>query len=731
MPQDLALAASTSEAASGAQPTLLETYRRVRSHSLALAAPLGPEDQGAQAMPDASPTKWHLAHTTWFFETIVLGAYAPRYRAFDSAFAYLFNSYYEALGARHPRPARGLLTRPSAARVLAYRAHVDAAMTALLAREPAGRLRELVSLGLAHEEQHQELILMDILALFAASPLKPAYATGAPKPQPTMVPLAFQPVDGGLVEIGASGEGFSFDSERPRHQVFLRPYAIANRLVTNGEWMEFMAAGGYRRAEFWLSDGWAAVQAQGWEAPLYWERGSGGWRSMTLEGSRPIDPQAPVTHVSFFEATAYAAWAGARLPTEAEWEHAAASCPDRLEQLYGQAWQWTASAYAPHPGFAPDEGAVAEYNGKFMSGQMVLKGGSCATPPDHTRATYRNFFYPAQRWMFAGVRLARDYRSDGVSTPDFRRDVVVGLSAARKRLNAKWLYDAAGSALFERICELEAYYPTRQETGILARSAAQIVAGAPAGATLVELGSGASLKTRYLLDALPDLAAYAPIDISPSALDAAARAIGADYPGLQVAPVVADFTRPAEWAGSLPEGPRIVFFPGSTIGNFAFEEMVVLMRDIRRAVAGGGVFIVGIDLSKDQATLEAAYDDPQGVTAAFNLNLLARINRELAGDFDLARFAHRAVWNRLEQRVEMHLECLESHEAHAAGETFAFTAGETIHTENSHKPTLERFLGLAAKAGWSVVDQWISPAPQFAVVRLEPAPGGLQASARP
>jgi dimethylhistidine N-methyltransferase len=722
MPHDLALAAATRRAAAAGEPTLLEAYRRVRAHSLTLAAPLSAEDQGAQAMADASPTKWHLAHTTWFFETIVLGAHAPRYRAFDSAFAYLFNSYYEALGARMPRPARGLLTRPSAARILAYRAHVDAAMQALLAEEPRGRLRDLVLLGLAHEEQHQELILMDILALFAASPLKPAYATGAARPQPAVAPLRWEAVDGGLVEIGASAEGFSFDSERPRHKVFLQPFTIASRLVTNGEWMEFMAAGGYRRSQFWLSDGWATVQASGWEAPLYWERGEGGWRTMTLEGPRPVDPNAPVTHVSFFEAAAFAAWAGARLLTEAEWEHAATSLPDRLEQLYSQAWQWTASAYAPHPGFAPDAGAVAEYNGKFMSGQMVLKGGCCATPAGHTRATYRNFFYPHQRWMFSGVRLARDDRSDGASDADFRRDVIAGLGAARKRLPAKWLYDAAGSALFEQICALPEYYPTRQETAILAAAAADIVAGAPAGATLVELGSGASVKTRYLLDALPQPACYAPIDISPSALDAAARTIRADYPGLRVDPVVADFTRPAEWARALPEGPRIIFFPGSTIGNFAPEEMVGLMCDLRGAVGTGSVFIVGIDLAKDQRTLEAAYDDPQGVTAAFNMNLLARINRELGGDFDLSRFAHRAVWNRLEQRVEMHLECLQSHEVHAGGAAFAFTAGETIHTENSHKPTLERFLALAARAGWSAVDQWVSPAPAFAIVRLEAWP---------
>jgi ergothioneine biosynthesis protein EgtB len=353
------MAAQRRDTATHRDPPLREAYRRVRGQSLSLAAPLSVEDQAAQAMADASPTKWHLAHTTWFFETFVLAPHAPRYRPFDSAFAYLFNSYYEALGARHPRPARGLLTRPSAARVLAYRGHVDAAMEGLLAGEPHGPLRDLVLLGLAHEEQHQELILMDILALFAASPLKPAHANGSPRVQVAAHPLRWEALPGGLTAMGAAAACFAFDNERPRHQVFLRPFEIASRLVTNGEWMEFMAAGGYRRPEFWLSDGWAAVQAGGWEAPLYWERGAGGWRAMTLEGQKPVDPQAPVVHVSFFEAAAYAAWAGARLPTEAEWEQAATMLPDRLDQLASEAWQWTSSAYAPHPGFAPAKGPWA------------------------------------------------------------------------------------------------------------------------------------------------------------------------------------------------------------------------------------------------------------------------------------------------------------------------------------------------------------------------------------
>jgi dimethylhistidine N-methyltransferase len=718
MPQDFALGARRTDAGrSGAQGALLDAFRRVRAHSRSLAAPLGAEDQAAQAMPDASPTKWHLAHTTWFFETFILTPHLAKYRAFDSAFGYLFNSYYEALGARHPRPQRGLLTRPYVSRVMAYRAHVDAAMEGFLAGELSPAVQELVQLGLAHEEQHQELILMDILALFAQSPLKPAYATGAPRAQAARIPGGFTRVEGGLVEIGARDQGFAFDNESPRHPVFLRPFELGSRLVTNGEWMEFMAAGGYRRPDFWLSDGWAAVQSGGWEAPLYWERGEGGWRTMTLDGERPVDPTAPVSHVSFFEASAFAAWAGARLPTEAEWEHAAETSGD-LEQLFGQLWQWTSSAYAPHPGFSPAAGAVGEYNGKFMVGQMTLKGSACVTPPEHSRPSYRNFFYPHQRWMFAGVRLARDAADDGVSAGAFGRDVVEGLGAARKRLPAKWLYDAAGSDLFEAICELPEYYPTRQETALLTQVAPQIAQRIPAGAALVELGSGASQKTRRLLDAAPQLSAYVPVDISGSALAAASAAIRADYPRLEVTPLEADFTRPGGWARVLPDRPRVGFFPGSTIGNFAPQEMVELLDRLRRALGPGAPLILGLDLAKDGETLEAAYDDAAGVTARFNLNLLARINRELGGKFDLSRFAHRAVWNRLEERVEMHLESLEDQDVPAVGRTFRFAAGETIHTESSYKLTPGRFADLAARAGWRIEEQWISAEPCFAVLLL-------------
>ena len=697
------------------QDALVARYRQVRRASLDLAAPLTAEDQAAQSMPDASPTKWHLAHTTWFFETFLLVPFDGDYGAFDPAYGYLFNSYYEAVGARHPRPARGLLTRPPVAEVLTYRAHVDQAMEALLARGPGDQEIDLITLGLAHEEQHQELILMDILSLFAVNPLSPAYCDAWRPPLAARRALGDAAFAGGQVAIGHDGPGFAFDNESPRHEVLLRPYSLVSRLVTNGEWLAFIEDGGYRRPEHWLSDGWARVQAEGWAAPLYWDQTTDGWQVMTLRGLTALDPDAPVTHISYYEAAAFAAWAGKRLPTEAEWEHAATD--PRLEQMAGEVWQWTSSAYSPHPGFSPAAGAVGEYNGKFMVGQMVLKGGARITPEGHTRPSYRNFFYPHQRWMFAGLRLAQD-ASTVSQTDAFRTDVIVGLSAARKTLPAKWFYDARGSELFEAITDLPEYYPTRQETALLARIAPDIAAATPPEAVLVELGSGASVKTRLLLDAAPQIAAYAPIDISPTALDAAATAIARDYPRLAITPLVRDFTTASELPDSLGSGPRVGFFPGSTIGNFAPDEAVALLSRMGSMLGPRSQLVIGVDLAKDEETLTAAYNDAAGVTAAFNLNLLERINRELGGDFDTANFAHRAVWNRLEGRVEMHLEAVKSHIAHAAGHAFQFVAGETIHTENSYKFTVEGFTALAARAGWSVRRSWISPAPQFAVLLL-------------
>ena len=386
--------------------SLLTRYLAVRAATGALTAPLSPEDCQIQSMPDASPAKWHLAHTAWFFETFLLGPALSGYAPFDPAFGYLFNSYYEAAGPRHARPQRGLLTRPSLDEVMAYRAHVDDGMARLIGSGAADEA--LVVIGLNHEQQHQELILMDILHAFSCNPLEPAYRSeGEVAPAPSKA-AAWVGFDGGLRQIGHDGAGFAFDNEGPRHKVWLEPFELRSDLVTEGEFAEFAADSGYKRPELWLSDGWAAVQRHCWTAPLYWRDDDGRWTVFTLRGRRPLDAGAPVRHLSFYEADAYARWAGARLPTEAEWEVAAESSDEDPRQMSGYAWQWTASAYLPYPGFRPAGGAVGEYNGKFMSGQMVLRGGAAETPEGHTRLTYRNFFPPEARWMFSGLRLARD-----------------------------------------------------------------------------------------------------------------------------------------------------------------------------------------------------------------------------------------------------------------------------------------------------------------------------------
>jgi ergothioneine biosynthesis protein EgtB len=429
---------------------LLDQYRAVRARTLELASPLSPEDQGVQSMPDASPTKWHLAHTTWFFETFVLAPHLGDHRPFDPAFKFLFNSYYEAVGPQHDRARRGGLSRPSLHEVQSYRRHVDQAIARLLEAEDASpAVASTITLGLHHEQQHQELLLTDIKHAFGSHPLQPAYQAvaqpTAPASRAAVAPapaLAFRAFEGGVVWIGHQGAAFAFDNEGPRHRSFLDPFAIAERPVTCGEYLAFMRDGGYSRPELWLSDGWRMVEGERWQAPLYWQKApedapedvqkpkgsddAPGWLVYTLAGRRAVDANEVVAHVSYYEADAYARWAGARLATEEEWEHAASSAAvsghfaghfaesGRLHPaaaapgMFGDVWQWTRSAYGGYPGYRVPEGPIGEYNGKFMSNQMVLRGGSCLTPAGHVRATYRNFFPPATRWQMSGIRLGRD-----------------------------------------------------------------------------------------------------------------------------------------------------------------------------------------------------------------------------------------------------------------------------------------------------------------------------------
>ena len=418
-----------------AAPQLGEAYGAVRQASEHFAAPLAVEDYMLQATPDVSPMKWHLAHVSWFFETFLLRPHLSEYRPIDERFLFLFNSYYNAIGPQHSRPQRGLISRPTVDEVYDYRRHVDEGMRLLLdtaGREQLQEIAPLLTLGLHHEQQHQELMITDLKYNLAVNPLRPAYHDAAIPRGVSTPPVEWVEHPGGVSRIGWAGDAFAFDHELPRHDVLLYPHRIASRLVTNGEFLAFMADGGYERPEFWLSRGWGSVQEEGWNSPLYWEQIDGEWWQYTLSGMQRVDEHAPVVHVSYYEASAYAGWAGKRLPREEEWEHHASALPvdghfvderlyqpvaldtgggapaGGLRQLFGDVWEWTSSAFLPYPGFRPLEGAAGEYNGKFMMGQMVLRGGSVATPRDHVRASYRNFFYPPDRWQFMGFRLAED-----------------------------------------------------------------------------------------------------------------------------------------------------------------------------------------------------------------------------------------------------------------------------------------------------------------------------------
>jgi dimethylhistidine N-methyltransferase len=721
---------------------LKSRYARIRAETERMALVLTAEDQTVQSMADASPTKWHRAHTTWFFETFVL-PHMPGYRVFDEKNAFLFNSYYEAAGPRYSRAMRGLLTRPGAGEIRNYREHVDAAMLGLLERhggEPG--IASIVELGLQHEQQHQELLLTDILHAFAQNPAFPIYTSYVPAPVGARTKRDFATFNGGIVEVGHGGGGFAFDNESPAHEVLLNPFQLADRLVTNGEWLEFMSAGGYETPAHWLSDGWARARAENWVSPLYWHRVDDGWQAMTLSGLRPVDAEAPVSHVSYYEADAFARWCGKRLPTEFEWEHAATSgdarprngnfrgggylrplaAGDGNRQLFGDVWEWTQSSYLPYPGFRAAEGAVGEYNGKFMVNQMVLRGGSCVTSEDHIRASYRNFFYPHQRWQFSGLRLADDLprRRSRVrqAVPPFLEDVWAGLSGAPKALPSKYLYDAEGSRLFEAICELPEYYLTRSESTLLRVVSRELAPEIAPHTALVEFGCGDCTKTRVLLDGLVNVSGYVPIDICEDSLRRSVEPLIAAFPGLAIQPLAADFGEDIVLPEAVGQGPRLGFFSGSTIGNLEVAEATEFLRRARGTLGPDGKFLVAIDLVKETESLLPAYDDARGVTAQFNKNLLVRINRELGGDFDLDAFLHKAIWNATFSRIEMHLSARRDQVVRVAAREFNFARGETIHTENSHKYTIVRFAGIAREAGWELARTWECPPPAFALVLL-------------
>jgi dimethylhistidine N-methyltransferase len=600
----------------------------------------------------------------------------------------------------------------------------------------------VIELGLQHEQQHQELLLMDILHAFAQNPIFPVYAPYVPAQVGTRMQGSFTSFEDNIVAIGHGGGAFAFDNEGPAHEVLLNPFQISDRLVTNGEWLEFMAAGGYREPAYWLSDGWSRARDENWVSPLYWHQMEGSWRAMTLSGLQPVDSDAPVSHVSYYEADAFARWRGKRLPTEFEWEHAAVSanaCPQdgnfrdggylrplaaagSNRQWFGDVWEWTQSAYTPYPGFKPAEGAVGEYNGKFMVNQIVLRGGACVTSADHIRATYRNFFYPHQRWQFSGVRLADDLPRRGSRVrqpvPPFLEDVWTGLSGTTKALPSKYFYDAEGSRLFEAICELPEYYLTRSESALLRVVSRDLAAEIGPNTALVEFGCGDCAKTRVLLDRVGNISSYVPIDICEDSLRRSVEPLAAAFPQLEILPLAGDFAEDIVLPQAVMKSPRLGFFSGSTIGNFEIEEAAEFLGRARRSLGPDGKFLVAIDLVKDKAALLQAYNDARGVTAEFNKNLLVRINRELGGNFDSNGFAHLAVWNAAKSRIEMHLLSREEQDVRIAGREFRFARGETIHTENSHKYTIERFSEIARTAGWEMLRSWQCPAPEFALVLL-------------
>jgi len=749
----------------------ISAFRAVRRASLSIAAPLSAEDCAAQSMTEASPVKWHLAHTSWFFETFVLGGDNPAYAPLKPEYRRLFNSYYNGVGEQFARAKRGLLTRPDMDEVLDYRTHVDDALEALLRLPSISPARlSVIELGLHHEQQHQELMLTDIKHLLSRNPLHPVYLPRWPLTEVRPAPARWIRHDGGLTEIGASDEGFSFDNERPRHKSFLNPFELSSRLVTNGEFIEFIEDKGYDRPELWLSDGWDKVRQKGWRAPEYWRNEEGQWRCFTLHGDCPIDPYAPVCHLSYFEADAYARWTGARLPTEAEWEFAATRAPaegnfvesgafhplalrergefERPAQMFGDVWEWTQSPYSAYPGYAPAEGAIGEYNGKFMNGQYVLRGGSCVTPSSHIRKSYRNFFPPDARWQFSGLRLARDaarasgrrptsgkgsvvvLNSSGMTGggDSVREELISGLTAAQARISPKFFYNLLGSHLFEAITQTDEYYLTRTEKEIFVAhgeafaECARMALGEDF--RMVDIGAGNCEKAASLFPALRP-AEYAPVEISGDFLRGSVAALAQRFQHLPITAIVADFSARFALPGSLEDRPTLFFYPGSSLGNFSPAGAKRLLSEIA-ASARRSALLIGVDLVKETAVLEAAYNDRLGVTAAFNLNALDHANAVLGSDFDVRQWRHEAIYDAAEMRVEMRLAAKENLTVRWPDGERRFGRDEHIISEFSYKWRLDGFERLLRESGFQLRKTWTDERGYFAVAfatRDEGGPG--------
>lgn len=824
----------------------LSRFIKVRELSERLSASLSPEDTTVQSMLETSPTKWHLAHTSWYFENFILREFLPSYQPFNPDFHFLFNSYYQGAGPQFERAKRGLLSHPTLAEVLDYRDYVTKAMLALIDRDtPHGNWSSIVpllDLGCHHEEQHQELLLTDIKHAFSINPMRPSYRRRQTPGRGRVSAIDWLKFDEGQYEIGHDGNGFAFDCEGPRHKIYLYEFELASRPVTNREFLQFVKDDVYKNPEYWMAEAWDLIQAEGWDKPLYWQRETGHNEVYTLFGVEPLNPNEPVCHISYYEADAYARWAqkiwpGSRLPTEAELEVAAARyaktegtndlANDRLHprtagdtkpfaQLFGDVWEWTSSAFSPYPNYSPPTGVVGEYNGKFMANQMVLKGGSCVTPNNHIRPSYRNFFYPQARWQYTGVRLARNTGiSENVSTPvsnvtptpaptprsdapvveapatnqqepaaekaavtpektvadtgsakglssildddilgddilgddflgdvsdfeteensiddliadtdsnrrkahfidlkptveTFRDSVIAGLKSGPKVLYAKHFYDEKGSELFNQICKLDEYYPTETEKGILRRRIRTIAQQLAEKVQLVEFGSGSSDKVRILIRALEHFDSYVPIDISREILMQSSDQLATEFPHIEVTAICADYTKRVDLPPPSLDRPggRMGFFPGSTIGNFSPENATGFLKRAGEILGSGAGLIIGVDLKKDKDILELAYNDKSGVTAKFNLNILARINSELDGNFKLGNFEHLAFYNDEMSRIEMHLVSLKNQKVNVSGEEFSFEEGETIHTESSFKYSVQEFKQMVIDAGLKHAAVW-------------------------